>query len=83
MTVHELKCWPEFFAAVVTGVKPFEVRRHDRPFRVGDVLKLREYDPEAGGLYTGGETEKQVTSILCGPGFGIEDGYCVMGLANV
>ena len=42
---HELKIWPKFFARVVDGSKPFEVRRNDRDFQTGDFVLLREYDP--------------------------------------
>lgn len=42
---HELKTWPEFFAATKRGHKKFELRRDDRPegFRVGDELLLKEW----------------------------------------
>lgn len=42
---HELKIWPRFFARVVDGSKPFEVRRNDMDFQTGDTVLLREYDP--------------------------------------
>lgn len=42
---HELKTWPEFFAASRRGIKRFELRRADRDFHVGDELLLREWDP--------------------------------------
>lgn len=44
---HELKTWPEFFAATRRGHKKFELRRDDRPegFQVGDELLLREFVP--------------------------------------
>lgn len=42
---HELKTWPEFFRAVQSGAKPFEVRKDDRPYAVGDVLQLLEFEP--------------------------------------
>ena len=42
-TVHELKCWPAYFAAVCDGRKTFELRLNDQGFKVGDVLWLREY----------------------------------------
>lgn len=35
------------------GVKRFEVRKNDRDFKVGDILVLQEYDPEAD-TYIGG-----------------------------
>jgi len=43
---HELKCQPPHFAAVAAGRKTVEIRRDDRGFAVGDILDLREYDPE-------------------------------------
>lgn len=50
--IHELKTLPQYFNAVVSGEKYFEVRKLDRPFRVGDLLALNEYDGEKKA-YTG------------------------------
>jgi hypothetical protein len=42
---HELKCWPEYFGAVVAGAKRFEIRENDRGFDVGHIVTLREWEP--------------------------------------
>lgn len=78
--VHDLKCWPEYFAAVRDGFKPFEVRKNDRDFRVGDTLRLWEYDP-ALALHTGKYFHRRVTYALAGGQFGVEDGFVVLGLS--
>jgi hypothetical protein len=75
---HELKCWPEYFAAIRRGDKTFEVRKNDRGFKVGDTLWLREWSPTR--TYTGAHLRVRVTYTLEGPAFGIEVGYIVMGL---
>ena len=83
---HKLKCWPEYFSALLDGTKTFEVRKHDRGFEVGDVLWLCEWetgDPGQGFGYTGREVRRRVTFILVGEEFGIQDGYCVMSLTPV
>lgn len=77
---HELKTWPEFFDAIVGGDKPFEVRWNDRGFKVGDVLRLREWDPRHS-WYTGREERRRVTYVLANQAFGIEAGFVCMGLA--
>lgn len=51
---HALKCWPEYFAALSTGHKTFEIRdTSDRDFRVGDLLVLREFVPCTSGAGAG------------------------------
>jgi hypothetical protein len=83
---HELKTLPPYFEDVLTGRKTFEVRKADRNFAVGDVLRLREWAPddwcdESVGVfpdYTGREMRVKVTYIL--RGYGLQDGYVVLGI---
>ena len=58
--VHDLKCWPEYYWSVVTGKKPFEIRKNDRDFSVGDCLNLQEFDPKAE-TYSGHSFMARVT----------------------
>ena len=43
---HALKTDPGFYKSITEGVKTFDVRRYDRPFKVGDKLLLQEYNQE-------------------------------------
>jgi len=79
--VHDLKTWPEFFSAIADGSKPFEVRKADRDFVVGDILCLREWEPVTK-TYSGRAVAMRVTYILTGGQMGVETGRVVMGLAN-
>lgn len=42
---HNLKIWPEYFAAVRDGLKRAELRWNDREYQAGDTLDLCEWDP--------------------------------------
>lgn len=42
--VHEIKTLPEFFQLQVEGLKPFEVRRNDRGYQVGDIFPPKGMD---------------------------------------
>ena len=59
----EKKIWPQFFQAVLEGKKNFDVRLADWKINVGDVLVLREWDPEKKE-YAGRKLEKKITYIV-------------------
>jgi hypothetical protein len=63
MRAHKLKTWPGYFHAVKREEKPFEVRKADRDFKVGDYLCLVEFDPEKD-ILTGDYLYRRVTYLL-------------------
>ena len=77
-TTHELKTWPDLFDDILTNVKTFEVRFNDRGFRVGDVLRLLEWD-DRDEKYTGRATDRTVTYILYAHA-GLREMYVVLGM---
>ena len=75
--LHNLKILPQYFDAVVSNVKHFELRKDDRDYQGGDFLVLREWENEE---YTGRETGFKIEYILRGcPEYGLMDGYCIIG----
>lgn len=77
---HDLKVWPEPWANVVSGRKPFEVRRDDRDYQRDDMLLLREWDPEKSE-YTGWAAMVRVTWVTRGePPSPLPEGVVVLGL---
>ena len=79
--VHELKCWPEYFEALLVGTKTFELRFDDRGYQVGDLLRLREWDPNRC-VYTGRVLEREVVYILTAVA-GLQYGWCLLGLREL
>ena len=65
MKTHSLKCWPEFFEAMLKGEKTFDIRLNDRDFQVGDTVKMREYDPDTKE-YTGRGMDFNIVYITKG-----------------
>ncbi len=61
--IHELKIWPEFFQEVQSGYKPIELRKNDRQYMVGDILKLLEWYPDTE-VYTGRMTCKEISDVF-------------------
>ena len=77
---HELKTWPEFFQLIVDGRKNFELRRDDRLFVEGDILRLREWVPRSEE-YTGRVHIRKICYVLRdAPTGGLTPGYCILGL---
>ena len=77
MKIHDLKCWPRYFEAIVHGKKTFEVRYNDRGYRIGDELILREYDINKKE-YTRRQTRGRVTDMF--NEFGLLSGWVVMSI---
>ena len=77
MKIHELKILPEYYEAVRCGDKRFEIRKNDRDFHTGDILRLKEWD---GEKYTGEELDALVRYILFDWTGGLQDGYCIMSI---
>lgn len=80
-TVIDLKCWPIYFKALTTGGKNFEIRKNDRGFEVGHVLRLREWLPYTEA-YTGLEARFRITYIL-NEFEGLAQGYVAMALEKL
>ena len=63
---HELKCLTPYFQHVLDGEKTFELRKDDRGYRVGVVLRLIE-TTRAYAEPTGRVLDVRVTYVLTGP----------------
>ncbi|MBU0467196.1 MAG: DUF3850 domain-containing protein [Nanoarchaeota archaeon] len=59
----EKKTWPKEFQAVLEGRKKFDLRLADFKINEGDILVLKEFNPETKS-YTGRILEKKVSYIL-------------------
>lgn len=81
MKVIEKKILPEYYKAVRSGRKTFELRKDEDNVQVGDVLLLREWD---GEKYTGKMIDKSVSYVLRNvPEYGLQDGYCIIALQTI
>ncbi|ABV61249.1 MULTISPECIES: ASCH/PUA domain-containing protein [Bacillus] len=76
-TVHDLKIMPQYLWAIKTGIKGFEIRKNDREFQVGDILRLREYKD---GQYTGRLVLGRITFITS---FEQKDDYVVLNFKRL
>jgi len=59
--VHEVKSWTYLFQPLKAGKKKHDIRDlRDRDYKVGDILRMKEFDP-ATGKYTGSEILMKIT----------------------
>ena len=75
---HVLKIRKAYFEEICAGKKRFEVRRYDRPYTVGDRLRLCELTEDGAG-FTGREQTGCVLSLLKDTRV-CKDGYCIMSI---
>jgi len=60
-TIHK-KIWPKYFEDILSGKKKYELRLNDFNIKEGDLLILKEWDPDTK-KYTGRKIEKKVTYV--------------------
>ena len=76
--IHSVKCLPEFFDDVCKEKKLFEVRKNDRPYKVGDYIALNEWR----GEYTHRSVLLKIDYILDDKEY-CKEGYIIMSVKPV
>jgi len=74
--IHNIKTLPEYYNAVESGVKTFEIRKNDRNYQVGDFLNLHKWD----GEYL---DESQTVEITYITDYEQAPGYVVMSIVRL
>jgi len=78
---HELKLNTEYFGRVQSGQKPFEIRKNDRDYQVGDTVTFLEFMPETRE-YTnyGGSFTRRISYLTTS---GQKEGYVVFAVEEI
>lgn len=79
---HELDSNPEQFEAIVQGLKTFMCGFNNQSFRVGDKLKINEFNPETI-LYTGKFVEVRIIYLQEGGANDIPEDYVIMSIKKI
>jgi len=72
---HDLKIKQEYAEKYHSGLKPWELRKNDRNFKVGDVLWFTII--ETGDVYS-----RTIIYLFEGGEYGLKKGYCIMTLES-
>lgn len=76
MRLHELKILPRYYKKVLSGEKRFEIRKDDRNFKVGDPIRLQEFE----NGYTGRDSLYEILFKLEGGKYGLEEEWCILSI---
>lgn len=79
---HEIDSYPLQFEAVRSGLKTFLWGFDNQSYRVGDKLKINEFDDKEI-LYTGEFVEAKITYVETGGENGIPENYIIMGIKKI
>ena len=79
MTTHDLKINYEFAKLHFEGRKDWEIRKNDRDFKVGDLIKFNivEFASSTGWSYT-----RKITHVYKEAEYGLEEGYAILSLSK-
>ena len=76
---HELKIWPQYYELVKSDIKPWEIRKNDRNYQIGDIIRFKEFDPKTN-QYTGRNFVRRIMFLFKQDGFGLQKGYCIFNV---
>lgn len=82
--IHEIKLNREFCEDVYNGTKQFEIRKNDRQYEVGDIIKFIPWEPrsEISFKHPIKQNAYIIKYILHG-GYGLKDGYIAMQIKRI
>ena len=82
MTTHELKLNKRFEKPVWRGEKQFEIRKNDRDYQVGDLIRFHVVD-DRGNAWNSllSRVTFEITYVLSG--WGLEPGYVALGIREI
>lgn len=78
---HDLKIWSQYYTMILDGSKPWEIRKNDRNFQKGDLLRLNEYNPETE-KYTNRKVVRVITNVVT-TAPGLMEGYCILSTSKL
>ena len=73
--LHKLKIESEYARAKIRGAKPFEIRKNDRDYKVGDIIHYTVINDE----YANQEMQNKLYRITYITSYMQKDGYVVFG----
>lgn len=80
MSILSLKTYPEYFQAIWEGKKTFEWREHISKSLEGEIIFLKEFDPQQG--FTHRIIEAKIPYILT-KAPGMPEGYSILSLKEI
>lgn len=87
MKLHELKIEHKYLIEVYMGRKTFELRKNDRDYEVGDLIRFIDIKQGIKGdcdVYIDEDTLYRITYVLKDvPEYGLDNDYCILGIKKV
>lgn len=80
-TNHRVKILEEHAKNHLEGLKPWELRKNDRNYQVGDVIEFVVIDTDKNP--TGQEYTRVITYVYLGGEYGLAHDYCILTLAEL
>ena len=74
---HEVKILEQYANRNNEGEKPWELRKNDRDYKVGDWIRFHIIDDETNEL-TGFSYRRKITYLFEGGEYGLGKGFCIM-----